>query len=218
MAREEAAVPNVVTISASYGAGGSLVGPLVAERLGLPFLDRAIPVAAAAALAVPEDVAEALDERGPSVFERVASALMHAATPIGPEAVEAAVAEHPDRFRMATEQVLRHAADTTGAVVLGRCGMVVLADRPHVLSVRLDGPVEARIARVVASEGLDEEVARRRQRETDRARDTYAKVFYHVHQDDPRLYHLVIDTTVLGIEPTASLITAAAAVVFADEG
>ena len=36
-------VMTVVTISAAYGAGGSEIGPLVAEELGVPFVDRAIP-------------------------------------------------------------------------------------------------------------------------------------------------------------------------------
>src|SRR5271168_5264000 len=36
----------VVTISATYGAGGSVVGPLLAKLLGLPFCDRPVaPVA-----------------------------------------------------------------------------------------------------------------------------------------------------------------------------
>lgn len=204
----------VVTISASYGAGGSLVGPLVAEQLGLPFLDRAIPAAAAAALDVPDDVAEALDERAPGRLERLARSLAHAATPIGPDAIDVAVTEHPDHFRMATETVLRQAADSTGAVVLGRCGMVVLAGRPDLLAVRLDGPVEARVALVAEAEGIDEAVARRRQRESDSAREAYARTFYHVRQDDPHLYHLVIDTTVLGTEATASLVVEAARVRF----
>jgi cytidylate kinase len=207
-------MPGVVTISASYGAGGSVIGPLVAERLGLPFLDRAVPAAAARALDIPGEVAEALDERAPSVFERMASALMHAATPIGPEVVDAAVAEHPERFRQATAAVLRRAAETTGAVVLGRCGMVVLADHPQLLKVRLDGPAEARIARVCETEGIDEAAARRAQHDTDRAREAYARVFYHVHQDDPHLYHLVIDTTAIGIETSAQLVVEAAAVRF----
>src|SRR5919204_518972 len=43
----------VVTISASYGAGGSQVGPRVAERLGVSFDDPAIPVVVAERLAVP---------------------------------------------------------------------------------------------------------------------------------------------------------------------
>lgn len=202
----------VVTISASFGAGGSLVGPLVAERLGLPFLDRAIPSAAAKALDISDEVALALDERGPTRLERLAGALAHVATPLGPESVDVAVGEHPERFRVATEQVLRQVADSTGAVVLGRCAMVVLGGRPDVLSVRLDGAVEARVARAVGREGMDEPTARRSQREVDRAREAYARVFYHVSQRDPDLYHLVIDTTVLGVETAAALVVEAALV------
>ena len=33
----------VVTISAPYGAGGAYVGPRLAERVEVPFVDRAIP-------------------------------------------------------------------------------------------------------------------------------------------------------------------------------
>jgi cytidylate kinase len=34
----------LIALSASYGAGGDLVGPALAERLGVPFVDRAIPL------------------------------------------------------------------------------------------------------------------------------------------------------------------------------
>jgi hypothetical protein len=36
----------VVTISATYGAGGSQLGPATADPLGLPFVDRGIPPSA----------------------------------------------------------------------------------------------------------------------------------------------------------------------------
>jgi cytidylate kinase len=157
-------------------------------------------------------VALALDERGPTRLERLAGALAHAAIPLGPESVDVAVAEHPERFRVATEQVLRDVADSTGAVVLGRCGMVVLGGRPDVLSVRLDGPVDARVARAAETEGTDEAAARRSQRDVDRAREAYARAFYHVSQRDLDLYHLVIDTTVLGVETSAALVVEAATV------
>ena len=32
----------LITVSASYGAGGSVVAPALADRLGLPFLQRVI--------------------------------------------------------------------------------------------------------------------------------------------------------------------------------
>ena len=47
----------IVTVSAAYGAGGSEVGPRLAERLGVPFLDRAIPSEVAERLAIPLDEA-----------------------------------------------------------------------------------------------------------------------------------------------------------------
>src|ERR1700722_3102332 len=48
-----------VTISAGYGAGGSVVAPAVAERLGVQLLDRAISSAVAAQLNVSQAEAEA---------------------------------------------------------------------------------------------------------------------------------------------------------------
>jgi shikimate kinase len=45
----------VVTLAAFYGAGGTVVGPRVAERLGVAFLDRGILTAVAQRLRVPEE-------------------------------------------------------------------------------------------------------------------------------------------------------------------
>lgn len=204
-------MPAVVTISASFGAGGSIVGPKVAQRLGLPFLDRAIPVAAARRLQLPDSVAAALDEHAPSVLERLAGALAHASAPIGPDPIDMVGDDDPDEFRHATEAVLRQVADTTGAVVLGRCAMVVLAGRPDVLSVRLDGPVAARVASVAAREAMDVEEVRRAQHESDRTREAYARVFYRVRQDDPKLYHLMVDTTAIDLDSCVEMVVTAAA-------
>ena len=52
----------VVTVSAAYGAAGAEVARAVAERLGLPFHDRAIAAQVAGRLGVPVAEAEANDE------------------------------------------------------------------------------------------------------------------------------------------------------------
>src|SRR5207302_1674961 len=52
-----------VTIAASYGSGGSVIAPAVADRLGLALLDRAIPASVATELAEPLLAALADDER-----------------------------------------------------------------------------------------------------------------------------------------------------------
>jgi hypothetical protein len=199
----------VVTLSASYGARGDKVGRAVAGRLQLPFVDRVIPTAAAARqLGLPEDVGESLDEHTPSRWERIAAAFVNM-VPAGPVEVTADVPLTPEGFRSASETELRHVADTTGAVVLGRAGMVVLGGRPGVLCVRLDGPVEARIAQVVA-QSVDEARARQGQREVDSAREAYARVFFNARQDDPRLYHLILNSTVISAEACVDIIVRAA--------
>jgi cytidylate kinase len=202
-------MPHVVTLSASYGAQGDKVARTLAERLDLPFLDRAIPAAAAHKLALSAEVAESLDERVPNRWERMAMAFVNVPSPTGPSQLAPEEVKTREQFRAESESALREVAETTGAVILGRAGMVVLGKRPDVLCVRLDGPVEDRIAQVVA-QGMDEASARKGQREVDKARDAYARVFFGARQDDPMLYHVILDGTALSVQACVDIILRAA--------
>lgn len=202
-------MPSTVTISSCFGAGGNVVGPAVAERLGLPFFDRAIPVAVAGRLAISLDEASAQDEKAPSTWTRVARSFANMAVPMA--AQNLAPQDDPEQFRSETERLLHQIADTTGGVLLGRGAMVVLGARPDVLRVRLDGDIEARVARVADAQGIDLDEARAMQRDTDGARDSYLKLFYRARQDDPTLYDLVVDTTQIPVVACTELIVLAAA-------
>ena len=199
----------VVTISASYGANGDMIGRRLAERLYLPFVDRAFGPASAHAFAHSPGMEESSDEPVPGRWQRFFSGFANIAVPIGPSHLSDEVVVTPEVFRTANEAKLREIADTTGAVVLGHAGMIVLGKRPDVLCVRLDGPVESRIAQVVAR-GVDEASARRAQREVDRAREAYARVFFNVRQDDFRLYHLVLDSSALSVDLCVDVLVRAA--------
>ncbi|HEU5269377.1 MAG TPA: cytidylate kinase family protein, partial [Jatrophihabitans sp.] len=96
-----------VTISAGYGAGGSLVAPRVAERLGLRLIDRAISSTVAMQLQV--SVAEAHQgEARRSVAERFFGALTPLTGVASPPA-EPGLAEDAAAFREQTEQLMREA-------------------------------------------------------------------------------------------------------------
>jgi len=199
----------LVTISAGYGAGGSQVGPAVAERLGVPFLDRAIPTAVAERLAIPHQDALERDETVGGWFTRAllsfgqVGPVLGGATPV-PDAMLT-----DDAFREATEQVLRERAEH-GGVILGRAGAVVLRDHRGALHVRLTGAKEARIEQGMLLEGVDRATAERHIGESDRARETYVRHFYRCDPRDPALYHLVIDTTAFPLTACADLIVEAA--------
>jgi cytidylate kinase len=195
-------VSSVVTISASYGAGGSWVAPQVAERLGWQFVDRAIPVQVAERLEVPVEHAHLHDEAAAPRFTRLLARLPNTSGVVVPEPTT-------DAFCRETERLLIEAADEGDVVVLGRAGAIVLRERPGALHVRLDGPQEARVFQAMRVEGIDEDEARRRQRNSDRARMDYVKHFYRADPRDPRHYHVTLDSTALPLEACAQLIVAA---------
>lgn len=200
---------SLVAISASYGAAGSRVGPMLAERLAVPFLDRAIPIAVAERLDVSLDEATARDETvGGSVFERLLQGFIggDAGTPM-PLPSEALGA---DEFQRATEEVLRRQAATGEGVMLGRGAVIVLREDPRVLRVRLHGPPERRVEQAMALERLDRETAERGQRQLDRVHEEYARHFYGASLDDPSLYHLTIDTTAVAWPACVDIIATAA--------
>ena len=194
---------SVVTISASYGAGESWVAPQVAERLGWQFVDRAIPVQVAERLAVPVEHAHVHDEAAAPRFTRLLARLPNTSGVVVPEPTT-------DAFCRETERLLIEAADEGEVVVLGRAAAIVLRERPGALHVRLDGPQEARVFQAMRVEEIDEDEARRRQRNSDRARMDYVKHFYSADPRDPRHYHLTLDSTALPLETCAQLIVAAA--------
>ena len=199
----------VVTISASYGAGGSQVGPRLAEHLGVPFVDRAIPVVVAERLAVPISDALRHDEAVRSVLERLLVRFAPAAQAFSGAAPPQQLLDERT-YLQATEQVMRERARSGDAVILGRAGAVVLQDAPRALHVRLDGPEDLRLEQAMAIEGVDRETAQRHMRETDRAREAYVQQFYGVDARDPALYHLVLDSTVLGIDTCLDVVVQAA--------
>jgi cytidylate kinase len=197
----------LVTLSATYGAGGSQVGPALAERLGVTFLDRAIPTAVGERLAVPLDEALSHDESLGDAIGRLSSSFA-----LLPELAGAMV--HADLlaeedYRRETERAIReHAAG--GAVVLGRAGQLVLREEPGVLHARLDGPPERRVRQAMILEGVDQPTAERHMRDTDRARQAYVQHFYGADPRDCTLYHLVLDSTQLPLEACVELIARAA--------
>jgi cytidylate kinase len=199
----------VVTISAAYGAGGSTIGPALAERLGVAFVDRAIPVAVAARLAVSLEEAKAREEAVDSLLERMLVRLAPSGQVFGGALAPEVLDDRP--YLAATEAIIRERAEQ-GAVILGRGAALVLREHPTALHVRLSGPPQRRIAQAAdRNPELSPDEARQLLKKTDRAREAYVRQYYGADATDPRLYHLVIDATALGQDDLIELLALAAA-------
>lgn len=199
----------VVTVSASFGSGGAEIAPAVAERLGLPFHDRAIPAQVAGRLGVPVAEAEANDETITRGLWRLVTSLGTMPDPVGGVLPISTV---PDEraYRVQTERVLHEIADGRGGVVLGRAAAMVLRDRPDVLHVRLDGPPERRLAAARAHSGRPEGEVRRERDAVDAGRVAYVRHFYRCDPAEARHYHLVVDSTAIPHGTVVDLVVTAA--------
>src|SRR5688572_27913286 len=142
----------VVTVSATYGAAGAEIAPMVAQRLGLPFHDRAIPAQVAGRLGVPVSEAEANDETVVGGLWRLVASLGTMPDPVG-GVLPTSTLPDARAYRQQTERVLEEIAAGAGGVVLGRAAAMVLGKRPDALHVRLDGPRDRRLAAAAERSG-----------------------------------------------------------------
>lgn len=201
----------LVTISASYGAGGSRVAPALARRLGVPFLGRPPEPDV---LAVDEDAgaeSRACDEghgaAAGRLLSRIASMAVAWGTPSGLTAEELL----PDQARRAElEEELRAFARAGRGVVLGRGAAVVLHGDPRALHVLLDGPEEARVRQAMEIEGIDRAAAERRRARVDRFRSAYLEGLYGLDVRGPGAFQLVLDSTSVPLDACVEIIAVAA--------
>jgi cytidylate kinase len=194
----------LVTVSATYGAGGSVVAPALAERLGVPFLKRV--TTSTGGSSGPEPCFEQLEpeEAALTPAHRLLVSL-GGTVPFGATQSPLPARHQEESLRQYCEEGIRRLAADQAGVILGRGGAVVLG-RHRGLHVRLDGPPELRVVQGAAIEGVEQDEARRRMAAADRARDTYVRRLYRADAADPRYYHLVIDSTAIPLDAVTALI------------
>jgi len=198
----------VITVSASYGAGGSVVAPALAARLGLPFMQRVTTSEGHPAPPGPCDEQVTTEEVKATPVHRLLASFTQA-MPAGPTQSPLSTHHQDHHLRGHGEAgIHRLLAAGAGGVILGRAAAVVLGkDRGY--HVRLDGPPERRIVQGAVVEGISEQEARTRLRVADRARTAYVRRLYRTDPADPALYHLVIDSTAIPLDTVIELILAA---------
>lgn len=187
----------VVTIFETYGSGAATVAPAVADALTVPYIAQHFS----------SEELEAADTepvREEGFFHRVFGTLGRGAATADAGVFSGRLVEQD-----AADGVRRlRAAVTDGGVVVGRNGTVVLADIPYALHVKLDGPLDQRIARAAAQTGIDLARARSRQAREDAVR---AEMSVRLFNWDPRhtdRFDLVINTGNLPLDVVVEMIVA----------
>lgn len=199
----------VITISHQIGSGGAYVGQKIAERLGIPFVDREILKQVAEELNLAEAELARREERVRSFWQRFANL----AALTDPTATLTADHYRPtdkELFQLESD-IIQRIAGQNPAVFLGRSARYILRDHPQRLSLLVHAALPARVARLRALYGLSEAAATRMAESNDRERAAYIRAFTREDWLDASLYDLCIDTSTVGLETAVGLVCASVA-------
>jgi len=198
----------VIAISRQLGAGGSVLGRRVAEKLGVKYLDRAILEEAAKRLNEPLEAVESFEEKAPTFGERFLNAFAAGAL----EAGYLSLTPRYDRDVLAVEsEIIRRVADDFDCVVVGRASFLTLQGRPGLLKVFLHAPRDFRIAQILERRpdvNPADVPALVRRSDTERARFVHSMT--DLEWTDARHFDLCLDTGKLGLDGAEEIILRAA--------
>ncbi len=208
----------VITINGVIGSGTLEVGHMVAQNMGINYVDRYIFSEAARLVGSPIGQMIEKEQRVIPFREKVArfmqtvlerSAVAGAgAEPYFGRGIEMLPAEaytelvsdaaatsavHDRAFIDATTSVIKDLAAAGDVVIIGRGSNMILADTPGVVHVGLVAPMAVRIDTMAKREMFNPEEARAYSEELENARLTFYRKFFRINANDPTKYHLMLN-------------------------
>lgn len=193
----------IITIERQYGSGGSVIGKLTAEKLGIKCYNRQILEMTAEKCGLAPESLETAEENVPTSF--LYSLLMSA----NPSRSIEDNLPLSDKVFLMESRIINEIADTEDRFVLvGRCGSYVLEDR-GCFSVFIYAPVENRIERAVKEYGIPQNKAESIMKKADKRRETFYNVNTGKLWHDKDQYSLCLNSAELGDELCAEIIVKA---------
>jgi cytidylate kinase len=180
----------IVTIFGGTFGDDEELGRGVAQTLGCPFVSREIFVAASQRCEVPEAKLNEILEKEPHWWERWQ--------------------ENLRPYRIALQAAMSEAALAEDIVYHGHVGHGLLPGIPHVLRVLLTAPMEFRIERVRARQGLDARAARRYIEQVEKARTRRLMALFGTDWRDPGQYALILNMAQMSSAAAQAMIARAA--------
>ena len=201
----------VVTISRQFGSGGAEIGHIVAQENGLLYVDRGIIGEVARRLGVNEEQAARQDEQTAGAVGHILGALQSNSpfnvnynTLLNPTNIPAQVRELA--YLRLTQKVILELATEGNAVIIGRGSQLLLHGSPRTLHVYVFAPLDYRVEQVRKLYQLDPDRAKEIIERRDYEHNAYLGRHYGTSQDQPYLYHLLLNTSLFSAEMGAHLI------------
>jgi cytidylate kinase len=187
----------VITINRELGSGGRTVGRKLAERLGVPFYDKALINALQEKYHLTVDEIEKLKGRSHSWWAEFKRTLRIGTLQSETNYYQVKMGEEPDILTTdemfnTEKEILNGMVADESCIVAGRSGFYVFRNHPNRLSILIQASMDFRVHRVSQKQGLTPEEARKTIEKVDKMRENYVNKYTKTSRYDPRNYDLVI--------------------------
>jgi len=190
----------IITIEREYGSGGSVVGKMVAEKLGIPFYNHEILEMAAERLGVPVTKLEGAEESSPKSF--LYSLLLNS----NPEKTMEDNLPVSDKVYVMECQIIKELAAVGSCVIVGRCANHILRENPHRFSVFAYAPKPFRLKYAQEAYGVPAREIETLLPRVDKRREMFYSINTGGNWHDKDNYAMCLNTEKLGVEGAAELI------------
>lgn len=194
---------SIITIERQYGSGGSIIGKLAAEKLGVNCYNRQILEMTAEKCGISAEYLESAEESVPTSF---LYSLLLSANPA--RTVEDNLPLSDKVFLMESRIISEIAEKEQSFVIVGRCGSYILEEK-GCFSVFIYAPREARLQRAIEEYGLPANKAESIMKKADKRRESFFNVNTGRSWQDKDTYTLCLNSAELGDELCAEIIVKA---------
>lgn len=191
----------IITIGRQFGSGGSEIGRLVAEKLGIPFYDRELIEMASKEMGVDSFDLEQVDEAAMSRFRILKpdrASTINSVTGSGMPL--------NDSMYLTQSMLIEKLAANGPCVFVGRCADMILKDKYDCVNVFVCAWKKDRIDRIKERYEISERDAAEAVRKADRRRRTYYESYTDEEWGSIDTHQVLVNVSILGKERTVNLI------------
>ena len=189
----------VITINRELGSGGRTVGRKLAEKLNVPFYDKALINELKKKFNLDTEQIEKLKSGKSDWWRDFINSALYLGQGMNElwyyqrmTGKEGYLVTSSDMFEQ-DKEILTRVAEEESCIVAGRSGFSVFANHPNHLSILIQAPLEHRIQRIMTKQELTREEAEKIIKKVDEMRENYVKKYSGTSRYDTRNYDLVIN-------------------------
>ena len=196
---------SVITISRQFGAGGITLGNMLAKKLDYIFLDNEIIQQVAHKARVSTNWVESIEKQAGGKLLRFITSV------VSKKLIDQVLDNErgyidEEIYVDLLHQIITKIADEGNAIILGRGGQYILKDRDDVFHILLIAHKDDRIKFMEKNYKLTPDQALGAVNREDKRRVNLYRKFGTLTYDQPGHYHIVLNTSRLGLDEAARVI------------